>query len=96
MVSDGTRTPMPVSLLCCPLQFLRLLSLLLGPQLQLFLFGNPFPHPMGPVCGLMQWCVYPYLHKEDSLRCLSLTMCGPPTPALLPGLICTGQFCGLC
>ena len=53
MVSDGTRTPMPVSLLCCPLQFLRLLSLLLGPQLQLFLFGNPFPHPMGPVCGLI-------------------------------------------
>ena len=30
MVSDGTRTPMPVSLLCCPSQFLRLLSLLLG------------------------------------------------------------------
>ena len=96
VVSDGTRTLMPVSLLCCPSQFLRLLSLLLGPQLQLFLLGTPFPHPMGPVCARMQWCVYPYLHKEDSLRCLSLATCGPPTPSLLPGLICTGQFGGLC
>lgn len=85
MVSDGTRTLMPVSLLCCPSQFLRLLSLLLGPQLQLFLLGIPFPHPMGPVCARTQWCVYPYLHKEDSLRCLSLATCGPPTPLCFLG-----------
>lgn len=98
MVSDGAWTRVPESLLCCPSQVLRLLSLLLGPQLQLFLSSTPFPHPMGPVCAQMQWyqCVYPYLHKEDSLRYLSLTTCGPPTPAQLPGLICTGQFCGLC
>lgn len=47
MVSDGTRTLMPVSLLCCPSQFLRLLSLLLGPQLQLFTARHPLPSPHG-------------------------------------------------
>lgn len=98
-MSDGAWTRMPESLLCCPSQFLRLLSLLLGPQLQLFLSSIPFPHPVGPVCVRMQWwyqCVYPHLHKEDSLRYLSLTTCRPPTPARLPGLIGAGQFCGLC